>query len=190
MLKYRFDAETIARLQRIRWWDWEEKTIRARYKEMKDAPRFARKYDLPLPTLVDQWPELGEAKRDGLKVYGFIPDFQNETERVWEHVLQKYMQDVSSDDPMLLVLFLENGQPNAQQLRLLERWIRARGEHAPRLLAYDPQGARDFSFMREVDAFITTKEDVTTRALDALEAYGNSGAQVLYGMDAKIFVQK
>ena len=38
---------TIAALLRIRWWDWDHETLRARLKDLNDVPGFLKKYDTP-----------------------------------------------------------------------------------------------------------------------------------------------
>lgn len=42
---WRFDRETIAALERIRWWDWTDEELKERMDELKDVPSFLKKYD-------------------------------------------------------------------------------------------------------------------------------------------------
>jgi len=42
--KYRFSEEVIDKLEKIKWWDWEEKTIDSRKDDMKDIDLFLEKY--------------------------------------------------------------------------------------------------------------------------------------------------
>ena len=44
---WRYDGDTIAALLRIRWWDWDHETLRARLKDLNDVPGFLRKYGVP-----------------------------------------------------------------------------------------------------------------------------------------------
>ncbi len=44
---WRYDGDTIAALLRIRWWDWDHETLRARLKDLNDVPGFLKKYDVP-----------------------------------------------------------------------------------------------------------------------------------------------
>lgn len=44
-LRFRFDPDTIAALERIRWWDWDDEALFQRLEELKDVPAFLRKYD-------------------------------------------------------------------------------------------------------------------------------------------------
>lgn len=47
VVKYRFDSETIERLQRIQWWYWDEKTIKERSEWFKRPPEeFAKQFDV------------------------------------------------------------------------------------------------------------------------------------------------
>ena len=46
IIKYRFPEETIAALQRIRWWDWSYETIKKRLDDFhRDIGQFINKYD-------------------------------------------------------------------------------------------------------------------------------------------------
>lgn len=42
---YRFNVDQIESLQRIKWWEWDEPTIRARIEDFKDINVFIEKYD-------------------------------------------------------------------------------------------------------------------------------------------------
>ena len=42
---YRFGPDTIAALERIQWWNWSDAELKERMEELKDVPRFIRKYD-------------------------------------------------------------------------------------------------------------------------------------------------
>lgn len=43
-IRMRFDGETIARIERVAWWDWSEETIKARLADFRDFERFREKY--------------------------------------------------------------------------------------------------------------------------------------------------
>jgi phosphonate metabolism protein (transferase hexapeptide repeat family) len=43
-LRKRFDAETIARLLAIAWWDWDRATLESRFSDLMDIERFIDKY--------------------------------------------------------------------------------------------------------------------------------------------------
>lgn len=42
---YRFGPDTIAALERIQWWNWSDAELKEWMEELKDVPRFIRKYD-------------------------------------------------------------------------------------------------------------------------------------------------
>ena len=42
---YRFNEDQIESLQRIKWWEWDDPTIRARIEDFKDINVFIEKYD-------------------------------------------------------------------------------------------------------------------------------------------------
>jgi len=43
VIKYRFDDETIGKLLKIRWWDWDEQKIRDSVKDMPNPKLFVEK---------------------------------------------------------------------------------------------------------------------------------------------------
>lgn len=47
LLKYRFPEDQIRALQRIKWWNWDEKIIKERIEDFKNILTFIRKYDIP-----------------------------------------------------------------------------------------------------------------------------------------------
>ena len=42
---WRYDAETIAAMERIAWWDWDYETLKARLKEFNNVEKFVQDYD-------------------------------------------------------------------------------------------------------------------------------------------------
>lgn len=44
IIKYRFSQDAIARLLKIRWWDWNEREIKERIEDFYDVELFVRKY--------------------------------------------------------------------------------------------------------------------------------------------------
>jgi len=42
--RYRFDGETVRKLLKIKWWEWDNKIIRDRMEDMKDIKLFVDKY--------------------------------------------------------------------------------------------------------------------------------------------------
>lgn len=44
IVRYRFDKETIRKLQEIKWWNWAEEVIKERKKDMLDVNKFLELY--------------------------------------------------------------------------------------------------------------------------------------------------
>ena len=44
VIRMRFDGHTIAQIERIAWWNWDEETIRARIADFRDFDMFLAKY--------------------------------------------------------------------------------------------------------------------------------------------------
>lgn len=49
LIRYRFDAPTVAALLRIAWWDWDRATLEARFADLFDVPAFIARYDPQAP---------------------------------------------------------------------------------------------------------------------------------------------
>ena len=46
VIKYRFNEEQIAALNRIKWWNWDDKTVAERFDDFLDIDEFIKKYDI------------------------------------------------------------------------------------------------------------------------------------------------
>ena len=44
---YRFDPDTIAALERIRWWNWTDEQLQERVQDFKHIAAFVKIYDSP-----------------------------------------------------------------------------------------------------------------------------------------------
>lgn len=44
IIRYRFTPEQIAELQKIKWWDWTEETVKSRLADFEDIDLFIEKY--------------------------------------------------------------------------------------------------------------------------------------------------
>lgn len=91
IIKYRFPEETIERLRRIAWWDWDGEKIRECREDMYgEVEDFAIKYDLTLQTLPRKSGQYIErlGKRD-TPVFVFFMDFDDDYP-VYKHVITSF----------------------------------------------------------------------------------------------------
>lgn len=109
VIKYRFEEETIALLQRVKWWYWPEQYI-LKYKAFMMKPDKEAKN---LPVLNREINEgivkaLTGIKQEG-KLFGILGDhepFLHNGEPMYRHVLERFLEFAKTCD-MLLLMFSE-----------------------------------------------------------------------------------
>lgn len=185
IVRYRFDEETIVRLQLIQWWNWPEKRIRDNMPLLQaDAALFAEKFadsEEDTPSLVDDTvKELEGLKQQGYRIYYFVPDFTS-PEAIWRKVFREYMSAYSGLDQTALILDIPLGSNIASCIEELGRLLTALGDDAPTVLIHErADGHVSKKLLRCSDYFITTKEDVSSGCVDdAVDAH----VEILYGLD-------
>ena len=191
VIRYRFSEETIAQLQRIKWWNWDETKIRENIPFLTgDTAHFLEKFSMPdreeaMSERIAQ--VLQKLKQQGYHVYYFIPDFSS-PEAIWRKAFHEYLSAYSSEDQTALLLGIPEGD-HSGAMSVLEIFLRALGENAPLVLTHELAGADIASILRQTDALITTKEGISSTCVDyAHDAHVN----ILYGLDWKedIFPRK
>ena len=106
VIKYRFDPETIERLQRIQWWYWDEKTIKERSEWFKRPPEeFARQFDVSVERgRLSSYQRLDDAQMDGFardSLYLVFADLDSR-HSVLERVIKAFAQTHSEKDCLIV----------------------------------------------------------------------------------------
>lgn len=100
VVKYRFDPETIERLQRIQWWYWDDKTIKKRSEWFKRSPEeFAEKFDAPFEP-----GRLIDAQIDGISrenLYLIFEDLDNQYS-ILGRIIKTFAQTHSEQDCLIV----------------------------------------------------------------------------------------
>ena len=184
VIHYRFDKETIARLQQIKWWNWSEAKIRENISRLEgNVTAFLE--ENPAPTCEESGSEaivqvLQNLREQGYRIYYFVPDGSS-PEEIWRKVFHEYLSAYSDADQTALLLGISPGD-DGEAIRQMEEYLQILGEEAPLVLTYE-RGQEDISsIMRHIDRFITTKEERSSLYVD----YACGGnVKVLYGLDWK-----
>ena len=186
VIKYRFDAETIARLLRIRWWDWPQEDIE-RYipQYRKDIPAFLERFDSGVQEVTPDEisAAICELRAQGFAVSYLIPDFDiNITTAVWPRVIDSYLAAYTAETKAALVLAMPDAANVDVYAEMIARRLAEAGENTPLILTHDCQGDLPYSraALQASNAYITTREAICSAAgEDAAEA----GLAIRYGCD-------
>ena len=187
VIKKRFDAETIARLQHIKWWYWPAEQIQQHISLLLgDVRTFIARFSVSEEQIPSEpfLENLIEFKERGYILYYFIPDFESE-EAIWRNVFRDYLGAYTVTDHTALLLALPDDTPEAF-LTELGSMLAEAGEDAPLVMTCYANTAGIVSIWSYVDSFITTKEAVSSVCA---EYAADSGVNIVYGLAprARIF---
>ena len=186
IVKYRFDEETVARLLRIKWWNWPQEEIEHYLPQFKDdMSGFLDRFDVPEET--EEGDETADVIRSlrtqGYMVSYFIPDFEIQVPyAVWSRVIDKFLAAYTAEDKAALVLAM----PDVDGVDAYAEGIAARmaemGERAPLILSHQCSDTMPFSIaaLRSSNVYITTREPVCSYAVDYA---ADAGLTIRYGGD-------
>lgn len=185
VIKYRFDPETIERLQKIQWWYWDEKTIKERGEWFKRPPEeFAKRFE----------PSEGE---------GFIPAIRG--------LCDEQLEGAARGD--LYLTFADLDSPYSILFRIIEAFARTHSEKDCLIVSVPKDGAEEaktravYEFAegitadcglyvrcterKEVPALISTCGTlVTSRVLELVQytcIADLAGTEVVSGVDIPMF---
>lgn len=182
VIKYRFSEEIVARLQRIKWWNWEHDRILASREYMDDVAAFTERFGAevaPVPDLAEAR-ELAELRAAGYDIFAMIPDFTTE-ERHYYGVVVDYLRTYTVEDRVALLLLLDRDNLSARDIAMLAALLEEAGERAPRVVIAQYASLAELQALTaSVTTVITTKDASASLLVD----YGaDVGARVLYAAD-------
>ena len=180
IVRYRFDAETIAALLRIKWWNWRKDEISAHIPQfIHDLPAFIAAFDHPIEedSMDEGAAAIRRLRAEGYHVSYFIPDLEMPEEfSVWTHVIDDYLITHSATDKEALVIALSAAA--AEQYRPC--LISARGQDAPLILMQVTEQPFSIPALQASDCYITTRESI---AAVAAEFASDAQITIRYGLD-------
>ena len=186
IVKYRFDDATIARLRRIKWWNWPPAEIEKYIPQFRnDMDTFLAAFD-PQDTEppVDEIGETVAALREqGIHVSYFVPDFEADpAHAVWPRTLDSYLAAYTAEDRTALILAIPEGEAYQPYHEAIQSRLAAEGANAPLVLSHASTPQQPFSIpaLRAADACITTRSAISSVCVD-YAADGN--AAIRYGLD-------
>ena len=188
VVKYRFDEETIRRLQKIKWWNWPAEKIETHraFLEGGDMEGFLAACERAYtPPSADEAADIAATVRalraEQYTIYYFIPDFSAD-DAVWRHTLESYITSYRARDKAALILAVSQDADAKAPLEAIAARLADCGDDAPLIFTHMPAQGREFSpaILAASDVLITTKEDVSSRAADDA---ADAGLTIRYGLD-------
>ena len=189
IIKYRFDKDTITRLQRIKWWNWPQSDIEEYLPRFNQNMRaFLDTFDvLPeqetSPTYIETTKSIQKLKADGYQIAYFVPDFDIDVSlAVWPRVIESYLSTYTADNPIALMLALPEGDAYSTQTMVIQSLLTQCGENAPLILSHTCSGKLSFSIevLQESDVYITTREGISSICVDYA---ADADLCIRYGLD-------
>lgn len=186
VIKYRFDAETIARLQRIKWWNLPQEEIEPLLLTYhNDMEGFLSHFDLPPQEAAQDETSaaIEQLRAQGYTVSYFIPDFEIPIPYcAWPRVIDSFLAAYTEQDRAALVMAM----PEREDIHLYEEGIAARirdySDHTPLVLSHRCSSTMPFSIaaLQSSNVYITTREPVCSHAVDYAT---DAGLTIRYGLD-------
>lgn len=105
VVKYRFDKDVVSELEKIKWWNWDEKIICDRYNEMQDIHTFIDKYgNAEINNATSGFAEAMDKMRGaGGRIFYFVLDCYSTSPR-WNYVIDAFMDAYLNDESKLLII--------------------------------------------------------------------------------------
>lgn len=104
VVKYRFDEDTIKKLEEIKWWNWDEGTIESARQEMADSVTFVEKYyqglKIPRTDFTDVMDSMIKA---GGQIFYYVLDYDG-PKPFWDKVIYSFEKAFSHNDNQMLII--------------------------------------------------------------------------------------
>ena len=184
IIKYRFDKKTIARLQRIKWWNWPQEKIEKYIPAYgDDMAGFLDKFDVPETgeDLDKTAASIMNLRAEGYEVSYLIPDFEIQFPyAIWTRVIDSFLTAYTTQDRAALVLAIPDGADAYAQA--IAARIAEVGARAPLILTHTCSRSLPFSIaaLQAASAYITTREPICSHAVDYA---ADAGVAIRYGLD-------
>ena len=184
IIKYRFEDDIIEKLNEIKWWNWNEETIKENIDYiLGDVNIFVEKFhDKEKLKKIKVFDELGVLKKDDFKIYFFIPDFSDKYS-IWEKVIDEYIDSFGENDKILLVLAMSEFSEDES---LILKKLNTKNS-MPRIMNVNMDEINMLRCLKVSDFLITTKNYSSLWAFDYAQ---NFKVKVVSGLNSNVFQLK
>ena len=182
IIKYRFEDEIIEKLNEIKWWNWSEEKIKENMDFiLGDVKLFVEKFHQKNEYKdLKTFQELTVLKKDGFKIYFFIPDL-NDKHCIWEKVIDSYLSFFGENDKVLLILAINQ---NSQKEETIANKIINKKNNIPNIMNVDFNETNLKKCLKSSDYLITTKNYDSLLAFDYAQ---NFNVKIISGLDDRVF---
>ena len=182
IIKYRFEDEIIEKLNEIKWWNWSEEKIKENMDcILGDVKLFVEKFHQKNEYKdLKTFQELTVLKKDGFKIYFFIPDL-NDKHCIWEKVFDEYLSVFGENDKVLLILAINQ---NSQKEQTIVNKIINKKNNIPNIMNVDFNETNLKKCLKSSDYLITTKNYDSLLAFDYAQ---NFNVKIISGLDDRVF---
>ena len=185
IIKYRFPEETIERLRRIAWWDWDGEKIRECREDMYgEVEDFAIKYDLTMQTLPRKSGQYIERLgKPDTPVFVYFMDFDDDYP-VYKHVITSFLREYPNAEAELVLCYNTQSEEDMQKMQELISILEKQTCMNALVNVYGISVSDEEGIMSEADYYITNRDCRTLgRAAYADRYY----VKILSGVDIPLF---
>ena len=184
IIKYRFDPETIRKLQAIRWWNWSLEKIHEHLPYMNYPEEFADQFysaDLEKVPQTKLGNDLRNLKSRGFNIFSTILDF-DAPDALWQRTIQGFSS--SSLKNVALVLHSSNRFSYGEIQSKLEGLCTSTPDKWIFAIRSQNENPFELDALLETDILITTREYDSLLAIDALNG---KIFEIRYAFDTLVF---
>lgn len=178
-IKSRFNESIINKLNKIKWWYWDEDKIK-KHEDLfsGDINIFVNEFH---KEYIFRESELDKLISNNIKKYLFVPNFF-EQYSVWENVVEQYISKFNENDNVLLIIYI--GKYNGN-LDILDRIIMKMNEKrkCPNIYVCD-EDINELNLIKNMDYYITERDNNSMKYIDY--SY-DLDVKVLFGNSNDIF---
>lgn len=185
IIKYRFPEETIERLRRIAWWDWDGEKIRECREDMYgEVEDFAIKYDLTMQTLPRKSGQYIERLgKPDTPVFVYFMDFDDDYP-VYKHVITSFLREYPNAEAELVLCYNAQSEEDTQKMQEIISILEKQTCMNALMNVYGISVSDEEGIMSEADYYITNRDCRTLGRAAYADRYQ---VKILSGVDIPLF---
>ena len=185
IIKYRFPEETIERLRRIAWWDWDGEKIRECREDMYgEVEDFAIKYDLTMQTLPRKSGQYIERLgKPDTPVFVYFMDFDDDYP-VYKHVITSFLRKYPNAEAELVLCYNAQSEEDTHKMQELISILEKQTCMNALVNVYGISVSDEEGIMSEADYYITNRDCRTLGRVAYADRYQ---VKILSGVDIPLF---
>lgn len=185
VIRYRFSQETIQKLQRIAWWNWDETTLRARKEDMQgEVEAFADKYDRECRSCEKKSGKyisrIGGGKIPLITYFMDFDDFYP----VYDNVINSFLQRYHAADGELLLCYDRTKPDQEEKMQKVIQVLQQHDEINALINVYGRLPEEEEGIISESDVFVTNRDVETLKWVEYADWYQ---VKILSGVDIPVF---